>query len=80
MAILEFISELIEKDEKGEYYLLNNPLETVYGELKIVKLRIFDQIKESLGSMDFKCDEYNSIREPYNGCGTWYSFCKSREF
>lgn len=25
-------------------------------------------------------NEYNSIREPYNGCGTWYSFCKSREF
>lgn len=56
-------SKLIEKDNKGEYYLLNDPIITIYGELKIAKLRIFDKIKENRGSMDFRCSDYYLIKE-----------------
>ncbi len=55
-------AKLMEKDNKGEFYLLNDPVETKYGILEIVKLRIFDEHKKKRGTMDFKCNDYNSIK------------------
>ncbi len=55
-------SKIIEKDNKGEFYLLNEPISTIYGELRVVKLRIFDEHKKKRGTMDFKCNDYNSIK------------------
>ncbi len=56
-------SKIIEKDNKGEFYLLNDPISTIYGELRVIKLRIFDENKKERGTIDFKCNDYNSIKE-----------------
>ncbi len=37
------ISLLLQKTERGNVYLLNNPIETKYGMLKYIKIRIFDE-------------------------------------
>ena len=37
------MSLLIQKTERGNIYLLNNPIKTKYGILKYVKIRIFDE-------------------------------------
>ncbi len=37
------ISLLLQKTERGNVYRLNNPIETKYGMLKYIKIRIFDE-------------------------------------
>ena len=51
------------KTGQGEFYLLNDPISTIYGELRVIKLRIFDENKKERGTIDFKCNDYNSIKE-----------------
>ena len=37
------ISLLVQKTERGNVYLLNNPIKTKYGMLRYIKIRIFDE-------------------------------------
>lgn len=56
-------AKCIEKEEKGEYYLLNTPINTILGVLRVVKLRIFDNKKNKRGTMDFKSSYYEQIKK-----------------
>ena len=39
------IGMIIEKNERGNVYLLNTPLDTEYGKLSLVKVRFFDETR-----------------------------------
>ena len=53
---------IIEKDNKGDFYLLNDKIKTIYGILEIVKLRVFDINKDKRGTIDFKCSNYGRVK------------------
>ena len=37
--------KLVKKTERGNIYLLNNPIKTIYGELSLIKVRFFDETR-----------------------------------
>ena len=39
------ISKIVKKTERGNVYFLNQPIETKYGKLEYVKIRIFDETR-----------------------------------
>lgn len=48
------ISLLVEATERGNVYALNNPIETKYGKLTYIKIRIFDESRLNWeGAADF---------------------------
>ena len=72
-------AKCIEKEEKGEYYLLNTPINTILGVLRVVKLRIFDNKKNKRGTMDFKSSYYEQIKKIVRGKKDVYIISKSKD-
>ena len=72
-------AKCIEKEEKGEYYLLNTPINTILGVLRVVKLRIFDNKKNKRGTMDFKSSYYEQIKKIVKGKKDVYIISKSKD-
>lgn len=58
------ISKLIDSTEKGNFYLLNNPIETKYGLLKFLKIRFFDESRLKYeAAPDFAVKDWNKLRQ-----------------
>lgn len=58
------ISKLIDSTEKGNFYLLNNPINTKWGELGFIKIRFFDESKLNYeAAPDFKIKDWNELKQ-----------------
>lgn len=57
------ISTLIDSTEKGNFYLLNEPILTYWGELKFLKIRFFDETRlEYEAAPDFEIEDWNRLK------------------
>ena len=60
------IATIIEKSNRGNFYLLNEPIKTKFGEVKIFKVRIFDKTRMNwVAAPDFATTDYNKFFELY---------------
>lgn len=58
------ISKLIDSTEKGNFYLLNNPIETKWGLLKFLKIRFFDESRLKYeAAPDFAVEDWNKLKQ-----------------
>lgn len=58
------ISRLIDRTEKGNFYLLNEPIQTKWGDLKFLKIRFFDESKlQYEAAPDFVISDWNKLRQ-----------------
>lgn len=59
---LNQISTLLEKTERGNVYSLNTPIKTKYGDLKYIKIRIFDESRLNWeAAADFVVEDRNVL-------------------
>lgn len=54
-----------ENIKTGKTFLLNNPIETLAGELKFIKIRLLDATRPQRGAPDFKIPNYERFKERY---------------
>lgn len=60
------IASIIEKTDRGNFYLLNNPVQTIFGTLKIFKVRVFDETRlDWVAAPDFSVTDYGKFFEVY---------------
>lgn len=58
------ISTVIDSTEKGEFYLLNDPIKTKWGDLKFIKIRFYDESKLNYeAAPDFEVENWNKLKE-----------------
>ncbi len=58
------ISRLIDSTEKGDFYLLNEPIQTKWGNLKFLKIRFFDENKlQYEAAPDFVVNDWNKLKQ-----------------
>lgn len=58
------ISRLIDSTKKGNFYLLNNPVETKWGKLKFLKIRFFDESRLKYeAAPDFAVKDWNKLKQ-----------------
>ena len=74
------ISKMICKTERGNVYLLNDPIVTKFGELKLVKIRIFDETRLNWeAAADFKLENRDILMNKV-GKDSRYSYIKRPEW
>lgn len=57
-------AEIIDKNDKGTFYLLNSPIMTKWGELKFLKIRFFDETRLNWeAAPDFEVENWNKLKE-----------------
>ena len=60
-------NRIIDKMTSGNLYLLNNPIETIYGELSFIKVRKHDDNYNNYRiSVDFVVDDYEDFKNKIN--------------
>lgn len=58
------IAKIIDKTEKGTFYLLNQPILTKWGKLSFLKIRYFDATKLNWeAAPDFEIEDWNSLKQ-----------------
>lgn len=58
------ISKLIDSTEKGNFYLLNTPINTKWGELKFLKIRFFDESRLNYeAAPDFEVENWYELKK-----------------
>lgn len=58
------ISKLIDSTEKGNFYLLNESIETKWGKLKFLKIRFFDESRLGYeAAPDFAVKDWNKLKQ-----------------
>lgn len=58
------ISRLIDSTKKGNFYLLNNPIETKWGKLKFLKIRFFDESRLKYeAAPDFAVKDWDKLKQ-----------------
>ena len=61
---LSKISELIDNTEKGNFYLLKEPIQTKWGKLKFLKIRFFDKTRLNYeAAPDFAVQDWEKLKE-----------------
>mgnify|MGYP000696737867 CR=1 FL=1 len=74
------ISRLLKKTERGNIYLLNQPIKTNYGELKYLKIRYFDETRLNWeAAADFVVKDRNILMNKV-GKDKRYSYIKRPEW
>lgn len=74
------ISKLLEKTERGNIYLLNQPIQTNYGELKYLKIRYFDETRLNWeAAADFVVEDREALMDKV-GKDKRYSYIKRPEW
>lgn len=74
------ISKLLEKTERGNIYLLNQPIQTNYGELKYLKIRYFDETRLNWeAAADFVVEDRDILMDKV-GKDKRYSYIKRLEW
>ena len=57
---------IIEQTSRGNFYVFHNPIKTKFGELKIIKIRIYDETRLPwLGAPDFNVLNYDIFKNTY---------------
>lgn len=60
------IAKVIESTNRGNFYLFNTPLKTKYGDLKIFKIRKYDETRLNYpAAPDFNMTDYNTFLKYY---------------
>lgn len=60
-------STLIDSTEKGNFYLLDVPIQTKWGDLRFLKIRFFDESRLNYeAAPDFKVKDWNTLKEKVN--------------
>lgn len=74
------ISKLLKKTERGNIYLLNEPIHTNYGELKYLKIRYFDETRLNWeAAADFVVEDRDALMDKV-GKDKRYSYIKRPEW
>ena len=74
------IAKLLKETERGNVYLLNQPIKTKYGELKYIKIRFFDQTRLNWeAAADFVVKDRSVLMNKV-GKDTRYSYIKREEW
>ncbi len=74
------IAMLLEKTERGNVYALNNPIETKYGKLTYIKIRIYDETRLKWeAAADFVVKDRNVLMEKV-GKDTRFSYIKREKW
>lgn len=61
------ISKLIDSTEKGNFYLLNTPIQTKWGDLKFLKIRFFDESRLAYeAAPDFAVANWEKLKQKVN--------------
>ncbi len=60
------IANIIEKTERGNFYVFHKPVNTKFGELKVIKIRKFDNTRLNwIAAPDFSMEDYNKFLNRY---------------
>ncbi len=74
------ISKIVKKTERGNVYFLNKPIETKYGKLEYVKIRIFDETRLNWeAAADFVVENRDILKKKV-GTDKRYSYIKRPEW
>lgn len=74
------ISKILRKTERGNIYLLNQPIKTNYGELKYLKIRYFDKTRLNWeAAADFVVKDRTILKDKV-GRDKRYSYIKRTEW
>lgn len=74
------IAKLLKETERGNVYLLNQPIKTKYGELKYIKIRFFDQTRLNWeAAADFVVKDRSVLMKKV-GKDIRYSYIKREEW
>lgn len=74
------ISKLLKETERGNVYLLNNPVKTKYGELRHIKIRYYDETRLNWeAAADFVVKDRNILMNKV-GKDKRYSYIKRTEW
>lgn len=74
------ISKRVKKTERGNVYYLNQPIETKYGKLEYVKIRIFDETRLNWeAAADFVVENRDVLKNKV-GKDNRYSYIKRQEW
>ena len=74
------ISKRVKKTERGNVYFLNQPIETKYGKLEYVKIRIFDETRLNWeAAADFVVENRDVLKNKV-GKDNRYSYIKRQEW
>ena len=58
------IGKLIDSTEKGDFYLLNMPIKTKWGDLQFLKIRFFDESRLSYeAASDFAVENWEKLKQ-----------------
>lgn len=61
------LGKQISATKTGPIYLLDKPIQTNYGILRLARVRIYDSQKTQRGAPDFKVKDYAKFKEKYSG-------------
>ncbi|MBI4039239.1 hypothetical protein HY388_00220 [Candidatus Daviesbacteria bacterium] len=61
---VEMLGKIVEKTQSGFTYLLDKPIDTVSGPLRLIKIRKPDPKRNERGDVDFNTD-YTNFKEKY---------------
>ena len=74
------ISKRVKKTERGNVYFLNQPIETKYGKLEYIKIRIFDETRLNWeAAADFVVENRDVLKDKV-GKDNRYSYIKRQEW
>lgn len=63
---IQVLGKIIQNTPTGQTYLLNEPIRTVAGPLRLVKIRKPDNLRRERGDADFNTD-YQNFKKRYRG-------------
>lgn len=60
------ISKMIDETSRGNFYVLNKPIKTIFGLLKIIKIRVYDESRLNwVAAPDFAIVSYSEFEKHY---------------
>lgn len=77
---IQNISKLLQKTERGNVYLLNEPIKTDYGMLDMIKIRFFDETRLNWeAAADFEVDNRDILMQKV-GKDSKFSYIKRNDW
>lgn len=71
------IAKIVDRTEKGTFYLLNKPIETKWGPLKFFKIRFFDETRLNWeASSDFAVENWNKLMNKVGKEDNYGFYCR----
>jgi len=64
---INLVAKMIHPTDRGDIYVLDEPVKTKYGEFWLVKIRIVDPTRTERGAPDFLPKDYSAFKSKYSG-------------